>query len=302
MLFFRNCFSPSTYQKNYKITIGFIVLFLIGFSNSVYSQQKSKIINVYTLHHKWLNPNKVFYPLGIKKEILKAGWTLTETKAGYVIQRTLERDTTINVPKDSAVKVITNWKIENLKHTDQTPDKIFFSPVDFTATTDSLLNQTAYIKLPVNEETTLTRLHINWSAITIPFTIRPAINGLKSQVTSELKLGTVVSLSHDWEVFKNRRMEIKRTSYGFSAGLGFGLGRVTLDNGSTKLSGANYNDTEEGLLFFVTPGIGFNIRGFKILGFYGWDIGLTKNTDDWNYNRKPYVGLGLGFDFWKLKR
>jgi hypothetical protein len=175
--------------------------------------------------------------------------------------------------------------------------------VPFIDPADAPLNQMVYISLPVHEELLLTHLHTKWSAITIPFSIRPAVgNRLNSQVTSEFKIGTAFSLNYDWELYKNRRLEIRTRTYGISAGLGFGLGRVELNEGSTRLSGANYTNEEQGLIFFITPGLGLNIRGFKILGFYGWDIGLTKNTNDWNYNRKPYIGVGLGFDFWTMKR
>jgi hypothetical protein len=275
-----------------------LFFFVVG-----YGQQQRKILNVYTLHHEKSNQNKVVLPIGTKKEKWKAGWTISETKAGITIQRVLEKDTLIYIPSDSTIAVTKNWKIESVKHTAQEPDKVYLNPVPFLDSLNVHLNQLAYIPLPVNEKVILTHLHTKWSAITIPFTIRPAIrNRLNSQVTSELKIGTALSLNHDWEVFKNRRIDVKKNTYGFSAGLGFGLGRVTLDNGSTRLSENNYDNEEQGLVFFITPGIGLNIRGFKILGFYGWDVGLTKNTRDWNYNKRPYIGVGLGFDFWTMKK
>ncbi|HBI00915.1 MAG TPA: hypothetical protein PLL09_10025 [Flavobacterium sp.] len=289
-------------------SVRFLLLFTIFFLSSVvlcYGQQKQqrKIVNVYTLHHQWPHQDKVIVPIGTKKVKLKAGWTITEEIAGITIQRTLENDTLISTPRDSTVTVLSNWKIAGIKYTAESPGKIYLSPVPFIEESDAPLNQMVYISLPVHEELLLTHLHTKWSAITIPFTIRPAIkNRLNSQVTSELKIGTSFSLNYDWEYYKNRRLDIKTRTYGISAGLGFGLGRVKLDEGSTQLSGANYTNEEEGLILFITPGVGLNIRGFKVLGFYGWDIGLTKNTNDWNYNRKPYIGIGLGFDFWTLKR
>lgn len=266
-------------------------------------QQETKTFNIYTLHHKKFNQNKVVLPIGTKNKILKAGWTITETIAGINIERTLAKDSIVSVPCDSVITVTKNWKIESIKHTTQEPNKVYLNPVTFKDSLGANLNQLVYIQLPVNEKVILTHLHTKWSAITIPFTIRPEIkNRLNSQVTSEFKIGTAFSLNHDWDVYKNRRIDVKKNTYGFSTGLGFGLGLVTLNNGSTQFSGANYDNEEEGLVFFITPGIGLNIRGFKILGFYGWDIGLTKNTKDWNYNKRPYIGIGLGFDFWTMKK
>ncbi|RAR46650.1 hypothetical protein [Flavobacterium lacus] len=304
MTFQLSWFSGLIQRKSVRFFLLFTACFLSGVV-LCYGQQKQqrKIVNVYTLHHKWPHQDKVIVPIGTKKVMLKAGWTMTEEIAGMTIQRVLEKDTLIATPRDSTVTVLSNWKIAGIKYTAESPGKIYLSPVPFIEESDAPLNQMVYIPLPVHEELLLTHLHTKWSAITIPFTIRPAIkNRLNSQVTSELKIGTSFSLNYDWEFYKNRRLDVKTRTYGISAGLGFGLGRVGLDEGTTRLSGANYTNEEEGLIFFITPGLGVNVRGFKVLGFYGWDIGLTKNTGDWNYNRKPYIGIGLGFDFWTMKR
>ncbi|MFN3639342.1 MAG: hypothetical protein ACK4UK_00345 [Flavobacterium sp.] len=279
-------------------------LFLIMVLCSGYGQvQERKTFNVYVLNPELTHQDTVIMPLGTKKEILKAGWTVTEFKNGFSVQRTLEKDSIITSKKDSVITIKNRWKFEHVKHTAAEPNKVYLNPVRFVDEAGAAFNTIAYIPLPPAEKVIFTHLHTKWSAITIPFTIRPAVRGrLNSQVTSEFKIGTSFSLNHDWEVYKNRRMDVKKNTYGFSAGLGFGLGRVPLNNSTTQLSGANYDDEEEGLVLFVTPGIGLNIRGFKLLGFYGWDIGLTKNTSDWNYNRKPYIGIGLGFDFWTLRR
>ena len=294
----------SCFTKRHEIATSlWLVCFLMSFAFCYGQKQERKMLNVYTLHHKQSNQNQVMVPIGQEKILLKAGWTITEEKAGIKIQRILTNDSLIIQPKDSMVVVTKNWKIIDIKYTTENPSKIFLSPVSFTEEENQHLNQIVYINLPVHEEILFTHLHTKWSAITIPFSIRPAIsNRVNSQVTSEFKIGTKFSLNYDLEFFRNRRLDIKKRSYGISAGFGFGLGRVTLDNSSTSLSGANYENEEDGLVFFLTPGLGFNIRGFKILGFYGWDIGLTKNTNDWNYNRKPYIGIGLGFDFWTMKR
>lgn len=283
--------------------IRFLILLFLGFFTEVHGQEQTKKwLNVYTLHPKYNTQDTVVMPIGTQKEILKAGWTITEVKNGFTIQRVLEKDSTIVIKKDSVLKINTPWKIEHIKHTAVEPDKVYLNPIAFVKGKKVDFNQIAYIPLPVGEKLILTHLHTNWSAITIPFSIRPRIRGrLNSQVTSELKIGTKFSLNHDWEVFKNRRMDVKKNTYGFSVGMGFGLGKVPLNNSTTRLSENDYNIEEEGLVLFLTPGAGINIKGFKILVFYGWDIGLTNNTKDWDYNKRPYIGIGLGFDFWTRK-
>jgi len=265
--------------------------------------QKKKFINYYLLNPKISHQDTVYFSIGKRKELLKAGWVVVENKKGFVVQRTIEKDTLIESIVDSAVQVNRTWKIENINVNLSEIGKLNLNPVVFVNSGDKMLNNIAHVKIPVNDVLVLKHFHTKWSAITIPFSIRPAIGGnVRSQVTNEFKIGSAFSLNYDWEFYKNRRLEIKRNTYGLSFGFGFGLGRIVLDNASTSLSLENYDNEEQGLAVFVTPGLGLNIRGFKFLGFFGYDIGLTSNVKDWNYNKRPYLGIGFGFDFWTLKR
>ncbi len=262
-----------------------------------YGQDQNTAFNRYRIHTNWDYQDSAYYQIGIKKDTLRAGWTITETKGGVLIQRTLLRDTFVTTKVDSLIAIRSNWKAGEIKHTSDAPDKLFVNPYVFTNTVDAYLNKKFYLKIPENSRIILTHSFVKWSAITIPFAIRPALNDtIGSKVTADLKIGASVSYNFNWETFKNRRIEAKKSALGISAGIGFGFSKVTLDKSSTSLSKEPYKDSEDGLAFFITPGIGLNLKGFQVVGFYGWDIGLTKNVSDWNYNKKPYVGIGLGID------
>jgi hypothetical protein len=281
------------------------VSFQVGFSQQINEAQfqKRKSINYYVLNPKFSHLDSVYMTIGKKEEVLKAGWIIIENKNGFSIQREIKNDTIIEIKTDSVIQVTRPWKIENIKILATENGKINLNPVLFLNSSDHKLNTIAYLKIPENDKIVLKHFHTKWSAITIPFSIRPSLKGqIRSQVTNEFKIGTAFSLNQDWEFYKNQRLEVKKNTYGLSFGLGFGLGRVELDNASTSLSNANYDNEEQGLILFLTPGVGVNIRGFKVLGFFGYDIGLTKNMNDWNYNKRPYLGIGFGFDFWTLKR
>jgi hypothetical protein len=79
----------------------------------------------------------------------------------------------------------------------------------------------------------------------------------------------------------------------------FGFSKVTLNTASTSLLKTPYKNEEDGLAFFIGPGIGLNLKGFQVNFSYGWDLAITKNVKDWNYNNKGYmgIGLGIGLDF-----
>jgi hypothetical protein len=288
-------YKTTTIETNMKQTL--LLLTVLFVYLNLYGQDQNTAFNRYRIHARWDYQDSAYFQIGTKKDTLRAGWTITETKGGIQIQRTLLRDTIVTTKVDSLIEIRSNWKAGEIKHTSDAPDKLLVNPYVFTNAQDAYLNKKFYLKIPENSRIILTRSFVKWSAITIPFAIRPALNDtIGSKITADLKIGASVSYNFNWETFKNRRIEAKKSVLGISGGIGFGFSKVTLDKSSTSLSEKPYENSEDGLAFFITPGIGINLKGFQIVGFYGWDIGLTKNVSDWNYNKRPYLGLGLGID------
>ena len=179
---------------------------------------------------------------------------------------------------------------------DKEPNKLYLNPYNFKKPNEHL-NTQSYIRIPENSYVVLTKSYIKWSAITIPFAIRSKLNDtIGSQVTTDLKIGASFSYNFNLEIFKNRRLKAEKSIYGISGGIGFGFSKVKLDKNTTSLYQKPLENEENGLAFFIGPGIGINLKGFQIVGLYGWDIGLTDNVKKWNYNKKGYFGLGLGVD------
>lgn len=267
---------------------------LVIVSTLAFSQQETEV-GRYKLRKSFASQDTVFIKIGKDTTILKRGWTVTETKGDKTIQRVLDADTMVIGSKDIPVKVINNWKVGEVKHEDAAPDKLYLNPYHFTAPKDSLLNNTWYIKIPDNSYVTLMRSFFKWNAITIPFAIRPALNDtIGSKITTDLKIGASFSYNVNFEVFKNRRFKAKKSLYGFSGGIAFGFSKVTLNASSTSLLTKPYKNEEDGLAFFIAPGLGLNLKGFQINFSYGWDLPVTNNVKDWNYSKKRYTGIGLG--------
>jgi len=194
-----------------------------------YGQDQNTAFNRYRIHTNWDYQDSAYYQIGTKKDTLRTGWTITETKGGVLIQRTLLRDTVVTTKVDSLIAIRSNWKAGEIKHTSDAPDKLFVNPYVFTNTVDAYLNKKFYLKIPENSRIILTHSFVKWSAITIPFAIRPALNDtIGSKVTADLKIGASVSYNYNWETFKNRRIEAKKSALGISAGIGFGFSKVTL--------------------------------------------------------------------------
>lgn len=277
-----------------------VLLIICTVFNSVFGQAietKNTFKNKYKINNNDAHQDTAYYQIGAKRDTLKAGWTIIETRGGIQIQRVLSKDTIIVSKIDSIVGITSNWKVSEVKHTNDAPDKLFINPFNFQDTSLSWRNAKFFLKIPENRQIVLMHTFFTWSAITIPFAVRPSLNDtIGNKITTDLKVGASFSFNYNREAFKNRRIEAKRSTKGISMGIGFGFSKVTLDKSSTSLSKEPYKESEDGLALFVNPGIGVNLRGFQVALFYGWDIGLTENVDDWNYNKKPYWGIGLGID------
>ncbi len=275
----------------------FLILIIFGLLTSfMFAQQKVAKVK-YTINPCVKSQDTVFFKIKDKIVKFKKNWILTETIGGKVIQRKLDAVETDTVKIDSIVIMKSKWYAGEVIQSEKDPSILKINPWIFKADKDSLLNNKAYIKIPANSYVTLKKEYWKWSAITIPFAIRPALNDtIGSKITADLKIGASFSRNIDWERFRNRRIKGLKSSYGVSLGVGFGFSKVTLDEDSTSLDSEPLTNSEDGLAFFITPGIGINIKGFQIAGFFGYDIGLTDNVNKWNYNNKHYFGIGLGVD------
>jgi hypothetical protein len=276
-----------------KYTITILLLALT--SLSTFAQQETQV-GRYKLRMKKSSQDTVYIKIGETKTTLQKGWTISETRGGLNIQRVLTEDTVITMKKDIPIKVTSNWKIGEVKHSDDSPDKLYFNPYYFTnLDRDSIFNNISHIKIHHNGHVTLVKYYVKWNAITIPFAIRPSLNDtIGSKVTTDLKLGAAFSYNVNWETFKNRRLKAKKSVKGISTGIGFGFSKVRLNSSSTSLLDEPYKIEENGLSLFISPGFGFNFKGFQINFSYGWDIPITGNVHDWNYANKGYIGIGLG--------
>ncbi|MCT4665118.1 MAG: hypothetical protein N4A45_07790 [Flavobacteriales bacterium] len=273
----------------------FLLITLLLNITIVFSQDQETEIGQYRLRRDKSFQDTVYMKTGSEEIKIPKGWTITETIAGISTQRTLDQDYSITVKKYVPIEVKSNWKIGEIKHSDEEPDKLYLNPYHFIKKKYDSLNNKGYIKIPENSSVTLVKSFVKWQTITIPFAIRPALNdSIGSKVTTDLKIGASISYNYNWEKFKNRRIKAKKSSRGVSVGVGFGFSKVTLNSSSTSLLNRPYKNEEDGLAFFISPGIGLNLKGFQVNFSYGWDIPVTENVKDWNYANEGYLGIGLG--------
>lgn len=147
--------------------------------------------------------------------------------------------------------------------------------------------------------------------ITIPIKYRfgEEKNGIKvsEDFSADLNLG----FYGGWTIGKQkvnyqRGVGFKDNFYFWSVTVGafFNVGTTTLSKSNTTIGDNPITSDATQNIGVVSPGIGLvkSLYNFQLGLFYGWDIGAGKDSNNWNYDGKPWVGFGLGYSltgFWK---
>jgi hypothetical protein len=83
----------------------------------------------------------------------------------------------------------------------------------------------------------------------------------------------------------------------FTGGLLVGVSTVTLDRSNTSASNSPILDDSKITKGLSSLGIGgtytFNKINFGL--FYGWDFSIGDDSSKWNYNKRPWLGLAVGY-------
>lgn len=94
------------------------------------------------------------------------------------------------------------------------------------------------------------------------------------------------------------------SSLSWKNGLFLNLSAITIDSLSTTAGRKMLAKDDKISMALLSPGFGttLTLYNFDIGFFIGWDIGLGVNADNWNFNKKPWLGVGLGYKldtFWQ---
>jgi hypothetical protein len=148
---------------------------------------------------------------------------------------------------------------------------------------------------------------ISFGAITIPLQYRlpyTADNG--REIEDDFGTGPTAALyggytwgSARYTYLKHAENEIERNR-SFTLGTFVGVSTVTVDSASS-LSAAEPLDGEStvGVASLGVTGL-FSFRGVEAGLFLGVDFAGGSAGRKWDYDRRPWVGLGVGFNLWSL--
>jgi hypothetical protein len=147
--------------------------------------------------------------------------------------------------------------------------------------------------------------------ITIPIKIRPGFTknnvSVQQEFTGDLNLGAFGGYKIGkyraryvrGEGFTQLPASLSCTVGGFLSFSAAGLDKTNTTAGNTPIT-----DDSKKTIGIVSPGIGimYSIYNFQIGFFGGFDLGVGSNAKNWNYNNKPWMGLGFAYNlsnFWK---
>lgn len=210
-----------------------------------------------------------------------------------------DSSSTLRVQKDTLSVATCRWNAYEVVHSDSAPGKLVVNPGDVPDEKRACANLAAktYLRIPENGHISMWHFFGRLSPLTIPLTFRPALSdSIGSKASADLKAGAYLSINLNKVKFHNRVVEAATTRYGLTAGVALGVSKVTLDSTSTSLDPAPITSQEDGISWFIAPGIGINVGGLQIGGFVGWEFGLTENVEKWNYDGERFYGIAIGVD------
>ena len=149
-----------------------------------------------------------------------------------------------------------------------------------------------------------------FGAVTIPLKMRPGYTKNNISVDQEIEGDLNLGIFSSYKIGKYRaRYErhqgfVKLANVSLNVGPFFSLGTVDLDkNNTTVSSDPIMDDSTKSIGYFSTGGgLMVSIYNFRVGAYLGWDFGFGTKNNSWNYDNRPWFGLGVSYSIknpWK---
>lgn len=277
-----------------------------GYANITVDEKDKSILHV----NYWLNPfNKVKEKIQIKIRNRKMNCN----------EEFDSKDTVYNITKDTTFNL---YMITEKFFSDTTKDWFKNSSqiievykekepgtLDYYLVNKYDKNADYTIKMENREFKSYRKQGIEFGVVTIPFKYRFGYTKNNIQVKQEFQADLNVGVFGGYKLGRYR-VRYEGTTLKDLANLsctigGFlNLSTTTLDSISTTLGKVPFKKEEKASIGVLAPGIGImaSIYNFQIGAFLGWDLGFGQYAKQWNFNGRPWLGFGIGYNltsFWK---
>ncbi|MFN8294591.1 MAG: hypothetical protein U0T69_00235 [Chitinophagales bacterium] len=151
----------------------------------------------------------------------------------------------------------------------------------------------------------LRQVGLDFGPVTIPFKYRFGYNkdsiNINSEFDADLNVGFFGGLSVGryrarYDKYSDGIKELSKIK--FTVGAFINLSTAKLDSIGTRAGKLPFKEKEERTIAVLSPGLGVMgvFYNFSLGLFVGFDCGLGKNAKNWNFNNRPWLGIGLGYD------
>jgi len=127
--------------------------------------------------------------------------------------------------------------------------------------------------------------------------------GLDEDFTASFNVNLFLGYAIGKTYFTQRnKIGVKSNTWKVTFGGILGTSTIELDSNNTSLDLAPLTSDESFVKGLASLGFGATFSYNKInLGvFLGQDYAIGENADKWNYNKEPWLGIGLGYSLFKL--
>lgn len=165
------------------------------------------------------------------------------------------------------------------------------------------------MKLENREFISYANRNAEFGPLTIPFKYRFGYTKdtveVKQQFDADLNIGFFAGYRlGKYRVRYEGRSFKKLANISCTIGGFLSLSAAKLDENGTTAGKAPFAEGEEASIGVLSPGIGImlDVYNVNIGGFLGWDVGFGNEAKNWNFNNRPWIGIGIGYNlngFWK---
>lgn len=141
---------------------------------------------------------------------------------------------------------------------------------------------------------------LNTLTIPVKYRFKGRIKEIEKDVSASISGVLHGGITWGWTSFTHRQGTVNETNdWNLTFGPILGVSVVTLNSKNTL--GEVLEDTETINKGLVSTGFGLTFTFNKFAGgvFYGWDYAVGDLSNNWYYNKRPWVGVGIGFSLFK---
>jgi hypothetical protein len=182
-------------------------------------------------------------------------------------------------------------------------NKLFVNPY-FTVKDDEVTNREIYSYELANRQTIKLRFkEFNVSGLLIPIKYRFKENA--KDIPEEFTVSANANLFFGFSMGKTSfhyREKVDNVSNTWKFTFGAFVGATSIKLNSTNTSSSSAPLTSEITKGAASTGVGmcFSFNKINFGGFYGYDYAFGDDTEKWNYNKKPWLGIAVGYSLFNF--